>query len=285
MDGTLPTPEASNYTPPEIESRRNMLRAITYAITSMALLISGFTFQNSTVSDLATGGFLALVVPAAIAINGEKTALRMRWYSIRYRSEMVRISAAYLFRIKIDGKYLLVKGSRFPHYQPVGGVFKVSPKGQNFLASIEAQDDDLIPIDQTSEADLRIRLRGASLSVFYHWFESRSGREDAPWREFQEELISTSILPSGPFPYIFHEYQGRIVDKIRFSPYADSHELIMADVYELLPTREQEDALRSTLTATRDEFGWFTGEEIRRRGVLPGTPNVVPIAEHAEKII
>lgn len=262
-----------------------MLRVISYLTSSVVLLVLGFLFQNTTIGDLATGGFLALVFPIAISINDEKVMIRMRWYAIRHRGKMVRISAAYLFRIKIDGKYLLVKGSRFPHYQPVGGVFKVSPKGQSFLAGIGAQDDDLIPIDETSEADLRIRVRGAHLSKFYSWFDSRSGREDAPWREFQEELISTSIIPATPFPYIFHEYQGRTVDKIRFSPYADAHEIMMADIYELLPTRDQEDALRATLAGARSEFGWFTVEEIKRRGVLPGTPNVVPIAEHTQKII
>jgi DNA-directed RNA polymerase subunit F len=262
-----------------------MLRIFAYLIASAALLVLAFSFQNTTVGDIATGGFLALIVPAVIAVNAEKVAIRMRWYSIRHRSKVVRISAAYLFRIKIDGKYLLVKGARFPHYQPVGGVFKVSPKGRSFLVDIDAQDDDLIPIDQASESDLRIRVRGACLSRFYSWFESRSGREDAPWREFQEELISTGILPSGPFPYIFHEYQGRIVDKMRFSPQADSHEIIMADIYELLPTAEQEDSLRSILTSDRTEFGWFTSEEIRRRGVLPGGPNVTPVADHAQKVL
>lgn len=161
----------------------------------------------------------------------------------------------------------------------------MSSKGRSFLVGVGAQDDDLIPIDQASEADLRIRIRGAHLSRFYKWFDGRTGREDAPWREFQEELIATSILPEGVFPYILHEYHGRVVDRIRFSPYADSREVIMADVYELLPTREQEEALRLTLSAQRNEFGWFTSEEIRRRGVLPGMPNVVPIAEHAQKIV
>jgi hypothetical protein len=249
------------------------------------LLALGFSFQNTTMGDIATGGFLALVTPAALAVNDEKVAIRMRWYSARYGRDMVRISAAYLFRIKIDGKYLLVKGARFPHYQPVGGVFKVSPTGRAFLVGIGAQDDDLIPIDQASEADLRIRVKGVHLSKFYRWFDGRTGREDAPWREFQEELIATSILPRGEFPYILHEYQGRVVDKIRFSPYANSREIIIADIYELLPTREQEDALRLTLSSQRDRFGWFTSEEIRRRGVLPGAPNVVPIAEHAQKIV
>ncbi|MFH8617938.1 hypothetical protein ACH4E8_23110 [Streptomyces sp. NPDC017979] len=262
-----------------------MLRIITYLTSCTALLALAFSFPNTTVGDISIGGFLALIAPAAVTIIGEMATIRMRWYSIRHRNKPVRISAAYLFRIKLDGKYLLVKGARFPHYQPAGGVFKVSPKGQSFLASIGAQDDDLIPIDQTSAADIRIRIKGASISKFYNWFESRSGREDAPWREFHEELISTAILPSGSFPYIFHEYQGRVVDSIRFSQYANSHEIIIADIYELLPTSEQEDALRSTFSSQRDRFGWFSEEEIRRRGTLPGAPNVMPIAEHSQKII
>ncbi|MEV6479374.1 hypothetical protein [Streptomyces sp. NPDC051576] len=262
-----------------------MLRAVVYIIAAATLLGLGFSFQNTTIGDISTGGFLALVVPAALAANASRVEIRMRWYSLRYRTQEVRVSAAYLFRIKIDGKYLLVKGSRFPHYQPVGGVFKVSPKGQAFLSGIDVQDDDLIPIDQTSEADLRIRLRGANLSKFYAWFDNRTGREDSPWREFHEELLATSILPPAPFPYIFHEYQGRIVDKIRFSPHADSQEVIIAEIYELLPTGEQDAALRSTFGVQQDGFGWFSSDAIKRRGVLPGVPNVTPIAEHARKIL
>ncbi len=262
-----------------------MLRIIAYLISCLALLILGFSFQNTTIGDIATGGFLALIAPAAITIGSERTAIRMRWYSLRYRNQNVRISAAYIFRIKVDGRYLLVKGARFPHFQPVGGVFKVSPKGQAFLEGIDAQDDDLIPLDQTSEADLRVRIKGAKLPQFYDWFESRSGREDAPWREFQEELLSTSLVPPGAFPFIFHEYHGRIVDKIRFSQYANSLEIIIADVYELLPTREQEETLRATFTSARSEFGWFSSEQIKRRGVLPGSSNTTPIAEHAQKVL
>ncbi|MFD5635236.1 hypothetical protein ACFWJM_14005 [Streptomyces sp. NPDC127077] len=262
-----------------------MLRAFVYLCVATALLALGFSFQNTTIGDISTGGFLALTVPAAIAVNASRVEIRMRWYSLRYRTKIIRVSAAYLFRIKIDGKYLLVKGSRFPHYQPVGGVFKVSSKGQAFLADMGVQDDDLIPIDQTSEADLRIRVRGANLAKFYTWFDNRNGREDSPWREFHEELLATSILPSEPFPYIFHEYQGRIVDKIRFSPHADSQEVIISDIYELLPTQEQGDALRSILEIQEDGFGWFSSDAIKRRGVLPGVPNVTPIAEHAQKIL
>nr|WP_241158244.1 hypothetical protein [Adlercreutzia sp. ZJ138] len=35
------------------------------------------------------------------------------------------MSAAYLFRIKVGGKYLLIRGNRIKdQYQPVGGVYK-----------------------------------------------------------------------------------------------------------------------------------------------------------------
>ncbi|MFJ3188545.1 SMODS-associated NUDIX domain-containing protein [Streptomyces halstedii] len=245
----------------------------------------GFSFQNTTLGDLSVGAFLALTVPTALAINASRVHLRLYWYSLRYRHRTIRISAAYLFRIKLDDKYLLVKGTRFPHYQPAGGVFKFSPQGQAFLMSIDAQDDELVAIDDRSRSDLRIRIPARNLLKFYSWFDGRQGREDSPWREFHEELIVTSVLPADTFPYIFHDYHGRVVDPIRFSPQADSLEILMADIYELLPTREQEEALRRTLSSDRQDFSWFTRHAIERRGVMPGVTSNTPIADHAQKIL
>lgn len=254
-------------------------------IVSIALLVLGFSFQNTTFGDLSVGAFLALAVPTGLAIHGSRVKMRLYWYSLRYRNRIIRISAAYLFRIKLDGKYLLVRGSRFPHYQPVGGVFKFSAQGQSFLASINALDDDLVAIDEKSKSDLRIRLLGKHLSKFYAWFDDRRGREDSPWREFYEELVLTSVLPNESFPYIFHDYQGRIVDQIRYSPRADSLEVLIADVYELIPNSEQEQALMNTFSSNREDFGWFTRDAIERRGALPGATSATPIAEHAQKIL
>ncbi|MFJ7493114.1 hypothetical protein ACIQZB_18050 [Streptomyces sp. NPDC097727] len=251
----------------------------------IALLVLGFSFQNTTFGDLSVGAFLALAVPTGLAVYASRTNMRLYWYSLRYRKRTIRISAAYLFRIKLDGKYLLVRGSRFPHYQPVGGVFKFSDQGQNFLASIGALDDDLVAIDERSKSDLRIRILGMHLSKFYAWFDDRRGREDSPWREFYEELVVTSVLPSEKFPYILHDYQGRIVDRIRFSPRASSLEVLITDVYELLPNSEQEQALRNTFSSNDEAFGWFTRDAIERRGALPGATSATPIAEHAQKIL
>ena len=47
------------------------------------------------------------------------------WIKTFFQKEKeFRISYAYLFRIKIENKYLLIKGKRIEQYQPVGGVFK-----------------------------------------------------------------------------------------------------------------------------------------------------------------
>ncbi|WP_327073373.1 hypothetical protein OG196_15480 [Kitasatospora purpeofusca] len=262
-----------------------MTKIIAYFAACITLLAGGFIFPNSTLGDIFTGGFLALLAPLGIQTFAGRIHLRHFWYSLRYSRRDVRISAAYLFRIKVDGKYLLVRGARFPQYQPVGGVFKASAQGITFLQGIGARDDDLVGVDSTSEADLRIRIKGRHLSKFYAWYDTREGREDAPWREFHEELIKSNIIPANEFPYIFHNYVGRIVERIRFSEYADSLEILIADIYELLPNPSQEALLRATIAESSELFKWVDGVTIQRRGAVPGQPQQPYIAAHSAKIL
>lgn len=43
--------------------------------------------------------------------------------------KQIRFSCAYLFRIKVDGRYFLVRDEqRRNHFQPVGGVYKYLDK-------------------------------------------------------------------------------------------------------------------------------------------------------------
>ncbi|MEV7382989.1 hypothetical protein [Streptomyces lydicus] len=261
-----------------------MARFILYCILFLASLILSFTARDSTVGDLANGAVISLAIPVVDGLIVNRTKMRHLWYSVRYASKDVRISAAYLFRIKIDGKYLLVPGRRFPQLQPVGGVYKVSSSGRSFLSSIDAQDDSLIPFDDQSSNDLRIRIKGSKIPRFYAWFDSRTGREDSPWREFHEELISTELLPADAFPFTFQDYVKREVDPIRYSEHAQSLEILIADVYELLPTPDQEAALRQLAYTDTPDVAWVTEETVRRRGVLPdGT--VLNVARHARRII
>ncbi|WP_374123545.1 SMODS-associated NUDIX domain-containing protein [Leptotrichia hongkongensis] len=47
------------------------------------------------------------------------------WFQFLFRwNKNIRLSCAYLFQIKQDGKYLLIKGNQIEQYQPVSGVYK-----------------------------------------------------------------------------------------------------------------------------------------------------------------
>ncbi|MFV5996339.1 hypothetical protein ACNPQM_29055 [Streptomyces sp. NPDC056231] len=261
-----------------------MGRLVIYAALFAASLIATFLYNGEAIGSIASGAVISLAIPLLDSLVANRLNLRHLWYSARYANQDVRISAAYLFRIKIDGKYLLIKGRRFSQLQPVGGVYKVSESGKHFLASIGAQDDSLIPIDSTSSADLRVRFKGSKIPKFYSWFDSRSGREDSPWREFHEELIGSGILPAEEFPFTFQDYVKREVDKIRYSDHAQSREMLIADIYELLPTAEQEARLRELIEAPHADVVWVSADSIRRRGVLPdGT--TLPVAAHSQRLL
>ncbi|MCH6162615.1 SMODS-associated NUDIX domain-containing protein [Streptomyces marispadix] len=261
-----------------------MTRFIIYQILFLASLTLAFAAHGSTVGNLASGAVISLSIPVLDGLIANRITMRHLWYSVRYAGKDVRISAAYLFRIKIDDKYLLVKGRRFAQIQPVGGVYKVSSSGTVFLTSINAQDDSLIPFDSQSGNDLRIYIKGSQIPKFYKWFNERSGREDSPWREFYEELIGTGILSQEVFPYVFQDYVKREVDPIRYSEHAESLEILIADVYELLPTPAQEAELRQLANTDLPDVTWVAEETIRRRGVLPDR-TVLNVAQHARRIV
>ncbi|MFJ4887418.1 hypothetical protein [Streptomyces sp. NPDC088731] len=248
--------------------------------------MASFFIGNSTVVNMTAGFSVGMLLPVVDEIGRNRDRIRHIWYSLRYRNRSIRVSTSYLFRIQIDGKYLLIRGLRYPNqFQPVGGVHKVSPQGSSVLAAMGVMGDDLIPIDPASDRDIRVRVSGRNIVSFFRWFDSRFGREDSPWREFQEELIASGILPSSAFPHIMHNYIRRDVDKIRYSAYADSLEILVADVYELIPNRDQEEALRRTMAGGHLDIRWVTAQQIQRRGAIPGQPQAIEIAAHARRLL
>ena len=262
-----------------------MKRVISYTFLMVSCVVLSLVARGSVLGDLATGALVSLAIPLLDSISNSRVQLRHLWYAMRYSKTDIRISAAYLFRIKIDDKYLLIKGRRFAHYQPVGGVYKATSDGRAFLATLGAKDDSLIPIDSDSSGDLRIRIKGKLVPRFYAWFDSRKGREDSPWREFYEELVASAILPRSDFPFVFHNYLRRDVDRIRYSQVAKSLEILIADIYELLPSSAQETSLRALIANHRDEVVWVSEDEVERLGVTPGAAQNIVIAQHSTRIL
>lgn len=110
--------------------------------------------------------------------------------------EMVRISAAYLFRIRIGGKFLLIRGNRIrDQYQPVGGVFQYFAGAEPGFREMGCNPDDRMKSSSSDPRDLRVILPRKNVLKFLDWFDSRKDREITTLREFYEELVKPEFLP------------------------------------------------------------------------------------------
>jgi hypothetical protein len=263
-----------------------MIRFIAYVTAIAAAVSLLFVVRpGSTLSALLAGLAAGMTVPLLEIVVTSGKYLRLSFYGLRYRRRLVRVSVSYLFRIKLDGDYLLIRSARFQNFIPVGGVYKVSPRAGNAFDRFSAIDDDLVAIDEVSDRDLRIRLPANRLVTFLRWFERGVERETSPWREFYEELLTDGILPTAAFPYIYHDFVKRIVMPVSFSEYAQSLELFVADIYELHPTQEQLAELRRLKAEGHKDVVWASAEQIRRRGAIPGQPYRERIGRPAEWIL
>lgn len=264
-------------------TRLDTMRAAVFGSVALTGLIALFVLPTSSgifsvISGLVTGA--ALLITESLLQNARW--LRVGWYSVRYRNQRVRMSIAYLYRIKLEDKYMLIKGKRFDSYIPVGGVYKFSPSALETLDKLKVLTDDLVPVDVASKNDLRVRVPGKNLIGFLRWFESGEARETSPWREFWEELVQDGIVSSAAFPWIFERRIRRHFQPIRFSDFAQCMELQIADIYELQPTVEQANELEALRERGHPSILWANEEQIRRRGALPGQKQEYTIGAPAE---
>lgn len=260
-----------------------MARLLIYLVGVLIFAVAAFCGQGNAswfaVTSAIAVGFAVPLIDAAV-VNARW--LRIAMYAARLWRKRVRISAAYLFQIKVDNKYLLIKGTRFEQYQPIGGVYKTHSSFSATRQSMDILDDDLLVPDAVSENDLRIRVSGRYLYQFVQWFESERNRETDCWREFYEELVDTNILPESVFRHIKYDRVRRRYSNLRYSEWAQSHEILIADIVELIPTEEQLSELRALKLATDDRFLWANEAQIRRLGAIYEASNqTTRIAENA----
>src|ERR1019366_419882 len=195
-----------------------------------------------------------------------------------YYNKKIRLSISYLYQIKVNGRYLLVKGKRVPNqYQPVGGVYKRFRESFYQLQELKVTDDDNIPIDDKSIDDLRIKLPAQKVLKLIKWFNSQLGREVSPAREFHEELLSPGILSIKTFPYPNYLYLGRHQTSIRYSEHFKCYEILIADLFELQPNAEQLQELKSKMNVENDEYVWVSEDRIKRKGTIPNATSTFTI--------
>lgn len=206
-----------------------------------------------------------------------------------HKDTMIRISFAYLFRIKIDGKYFLVQNHRTKKYQPVGGAYKYYQEEAAYLHDkFSLENDNRVPLDKITKNDYRLLVKNHSLRKFVRRFNKTTYRETVHnlSREFIEEVFSTDILDKNDFSELTYKYCGRHMTKVEYSNFFDNYELLLADIIEVQLSDTQEEQFKNLLGDENIRYRFATAEEIRSQGVKFGTDKLSDcIANHTVKIL
>lgn len=242
--------------------------------------------SNPSLVSIACGIIATIFINTIIYLSNSTENMKLIFDTkIRFRNKYIRFSISYLFRIKIDGKYLLIKGDRIPQYQPIGGVFKRYGDSDEIFRKLGVLDDDKIPADNTNRDDLRIRVKGKMVLEFLNWFKNGHGREVSAEREFFEELIQTGLLPKSVFPYLKYRFIKREQEEIKYDEHFECQQLLIAEIYELILDESQLSEIKKLTNLDNGICSLVTEGEISRLGASVDGKINTPIARTAKWII
>ena len=229
--------------------------------------------------------FATLIIEFITFLWAKRRFLALYWNCYTYkRLPELRLTISYLFKIEVQGKYLLVKSSRLKNtYQPVGGVYKYfNPEANTELNVMSIETDNKIPSDQVSEYDLRLTMANRkNMRKFLEWFNNNQKRELDPWREFYEELVATKILDENIFKYIQYNLVGQHFEPIHYDTHFKIDTFKYANIYTLrCVNSKQEEAIRKITEVTNSKYHWATKDEIINKITIDGKR----IADHTPKI-
>lgn len=218
-------------------------------IAALVLIVIGKYFGSDELRPEFVGtGLVMLVVLLTvelvydIIINRKRIWLVVRCSLIALRGDYIRFSMSYLYRIKVNDKYLLIKNSNWDHYQHVGGKYKRIGLTQKILNDFEAIDDLKMPTNGLKKDDLAVFVPAKNAIKFIDWFNSGKDREISHWREFYEELIEGKgkLLDQKTFPYVNYNLRKSVITPLKRASNWDCWEILQYDVLDLLPAKEQE---------------------------------------------
>lgn len=246
------------------------MRRISIIIGGFILFLSltclGILSNHPTLS--CVGAFASAALGSVISIIFESVdshgqGMHLWWQHLKFWGKDVRLSISYLFRIEIDGKYLMVKGNRLKNqYQPVGGVYKYYTEAKTTLEGFGFRPDT--KIGNTDETDdLRIQIKGEKILQFMEWFLTMKDREYDPTREFIEELIDTGLIPEGCFKPLRYRKVGIHNNGIQYSQYLSCYEFLYADIFEIIMTPEQKSAIKAAVLNNPDKLCLASAEELK----------------------
>lgn len=284
----------------EYSYKVKILKILALLISFIICIVSVIYFEvkeisiGSTFGGLFAGCLFPYILPSIIELSDNKnwksSQRKLKKDGLLQKDTLIRISFAYLFRIRIDGKYFLVKNTRTNKYQPVGGAYKLYKKEANYLSKhIPAESDDRIPVNKKTKQDYRLLIENKYLRKFVKRFDKTPFRENVTdlSREFNEELFATNILDKSTFGDLSYKYCGRHLTNVEYSNVFNHYELLLADIIEVQLTTKQEDIFRSLMQKKCDKYHFAQSKEIESYGVTKyGTDNLSDnIANHTPKIL
>ncbi len=245
------------------------------ALGILLVIISLFVSRDLK-PEFVGGGMIILIsllildMPFDLYNNWERIKLVLHIKFLSLKGEKIRFSMSYLYRIKVDNKYLLVKNQNFGHYQLVGGKYKRHNEAFHLLKNeFEAIDDLKLKNSGIMRDDFALFIPAKNAVKFIDWFNKGKDREISHWREFYEELIEGkgSILSKENFPYINYNYVGRVITPIKRTPGWNAYEILQFDILDLIPNEKQLEELSNVLNkGDNDYIKWADYELINNLG-------------------
>ncbi|HAP60796.1 MAG TPA: hypothetical protein DCR93_15285 [Cytophagales bacterium] len=264
--------------------------------SSILLLLGLYAFKNDLRTELqgaGLGGLVYLIVMLINKVISNRRRLRFILGCLRLSvlKQKIRFSMAYLYLIRVDGEYLLIKNEKQKNYQPVGGKYKFLPgASQKISERFSLGDDETMPANTTNNDDIAVMAPALRAVAFEDWFNSGEDRETSHWREFYEELVEGKgerILEPKNFPHIMYRKITRVITPLHWDEYFKCYTRMHFDILELIPNEEQLKELKATKTKTKnsekgDYFEWFSIRQILSLGYDPSDGQTNPIAKHTK---
>lgn len=209
------------------------------------------------IQDIIINLIVAFITYLAATIFHNRLRIKIWLQSLLRWNKNIRLSCAYLFQIKKDGKYLLIKGNRIEQYQPVGGVYKYYNSFNEVKSKLELKNE---PESRFYEnGDLRLVTKGKYLVKFLDWFDTKKNREITVIRELIEELQPAEISVEKLIKNVQIEYLKTIKEEIKFSHYFQMDEQKIFNIYEAKIPSDMLDTILNN-----DKYSLVEAEEIER---------------------
>lgn len=191
----------------------------------------------------------ALIGAIAATIYKSRKYLTLFAKSFLYFNKDIRFSISYLYRIKIDDEYLLIKGNRIDQFQPIGGVYKYYSSFLSIKNDYEIRSESQNNFCEGE--DLRFIVKGKYIIPILNWFNSKKNREVTIHREFYEELIRDNILNIEAIVRSEFEFIRQIEPMLQYSEHFNKMEILLFDIYELRLNNYDINQIRQSLSNDR----------------------------------